>query len=135
MITALALLLAADFTGHWQVNTKLTKAPAITSASTMIYEVVHQEPALSYTRTDKTSGSRRHYAFRTDGVPTQSESNGVVYEHRARWQGQKLLVRTTTALAAWDDAWTLSPDGRRLTIRRTAARQRPHLYVFHRLTP
>ncbi|MBL8175811.1 MAG: hypothetical protein JNK48_14140 [Bryobacterales bacterium] len=126
---AASVLVAAekpDFSGVWKIDVSATKTEPfpLPKTSTLTLTVVHRDPELSVSqRTD--GGLPRDYQYKTNGEKTENLSpHDVKLQSEATWAGAELVIRTAMSAAAgaakMEDRWTLSADGKTLTIVKTS---------------
>jgi hypothetical protein len=127
---SLAAALAAappNFSGAWKVN--LAKSdfgprPAPTSASS---KIDHKDPNLKLAGTEVGEQGERTFEmnFSTDGAETTNQLGPLTMKSKARWEGNALLIESKTnrenGELAMKDKWTLSEDGKTLTVIRTVS--------------
>lgn len=110
-----------DFSGTWQVSlansTFLQRPP-----DRIVVEIEHRDPKLTQTVVTTKAGidERAQFVFTTDGEASTYEFRGASGVTRARWVGEELVIETRVE---WGDRglyfcdhWTLSEDGRVLTM-------------------
>ncbi|MGA2327375.1 MAG: hypothetical protein ABSH05_13915 [Bryobacteraceae bacterium] len=125
---SLAVALAAappNFSGAWKVN--LAKSdfgprPAPNSASS---KIDHKDPSLKVAGTEVGEQGERTFElnFSTDGAETTNQLGPFTMKSKAHWEGNVLMVEskasTENGELAIKDKWTLSEDGKTLTVIRT----------------
>jgi hypothetical protein len=133
LLTALALasaLLAADkpdFTGEWKLNkSKSDLGPmADRMPDTVIVKIDHKEPEIKLSQPGM-RGNTMETRMTTDGKASKSSAEGpmgpMTSTSSAKWAGESLEVKTTRSMGGNEmtqsDKWTLSADGKVLTIER-----------------
>ena len=115
-----------DFTGKWSLDTAKSEFGQMPAPDSMIHDIDHKEPNVKITTSLKsTAGDTTNTrTFSTDGKASTNKLSMAGAEQAvtttAKWDGQSLAVS-----AAFDaqgtpvqlnDTWTLSADGKVLTI-------------------
>lgn len=119
-----------NFTGKWSLDVAKSDFGPMPPPESIVHVIEHAEPNIKITTTQKseageTSNSR---TFTTDGKETTSKvtMGGTPQDVKTtgKWDGQTLaMVATFDAQGATiqlNDTWTLSEDGKVLTITRMA---------------
>jgi len=106
-----------DFSGRWELDTTKSQLRP-TKWNNLALTVAHKEPRLEIAVTLKYPQGP-DYSYRvpltTDGKPASVDMGKNTRIYRSTWLGAKLVIR-------WNEdgdrteTWTLSPDGRNLTI-------------------
>jgi hypothetical protein len=124
---SLAVALAAappNFSGNWKANiakSDFGPMPAPTSASS---KIDHKEPSLKVfaTQVGEQGESTFEMNLSTDGAETTNQIGPLAFKCKAKWDGAALLVESKAATDSGDltlnDKWTLSEDGKTLTVTR-----------------
>ena len=121
-LAALPAFAKPNFTGDWKLNVAKSdfgQMPAPTSAS---YKISHDDPKLK--NSIKQSGQMGDMEFETtyttDGKESTNEMFGQPIKSTAKWDGDTLLIESKGRFGDNDftmtDKWTLSGDGKALTI-------------------
>jgi hypothetical protein len=124
-----------NFSGSWKLNVARSdiQEPRLKGA---VFKIQHQEPEFIISRTLLYSGEQQHMKFnlRTDGSPLVVPYGEEKLMLRVRWDDGSLLCSIRDALAR-DNAdtvkYTLSPNGKVLTVQESGTRQR-RVWVFER---
>lgn len=119
-----------DFTGKWSLDAAKSDFGQMPAPDSLVHDIEHKEPNVKITTTQKseagdTSNTR---TFSTDGKESTNKITMMGTEYpvttRARWEGQSLAVSASFdaqgATVQLNDTWTLSADGKVLTITRVA---------------
>ena len=112
----------ANFSGTWTADLSQSNLHA-PPPRTMIAHIRHNEPELRQelviTKADGTE-SRALFRCRTTGALTTTQLNGTPIRGIARWENQELVIETWLQLGSLEmhlcDRWSLSADGRTLTM-------------------
>jgi hypothetical protein len=128
ILTSLAVALAAappNFSGDWKAN--LAKSdfgpmPAPIRASS---KIDHQDPHLKLVGTEVREEGERTFEMNisTDGAETTNQIGPLTLTTKAKWEGSALLVdskaSTDNGELVIKDQWSLSEDGKTLTVIRS----------------
>jgi hypothetical protein len=137
-LTALAAALAAappNFSGAWKANiakSDFGPMPAPTSASS---KIDHKDPSLKVVATQVGAEGERTFElnYSTDGAETTNQIGPLTFKSKAKWEGAALLVVSKATTDDGDititDKWTLSEDGKTLTVIRTFSGPRGEMTV------
>ena len=133
-VCATALLAAAcgllqaqakpNFSGTWKLNAAKSDFGAMPAPETRTDTITHQDPDLkdSYTQRRQTGEFASEMKYSTDGKETTSSVGGNEIKTTAKWDGDDLAIAGKTqfngANVTMNDRWSLSPDGKTLTIQR-----------------
>jgi ABC-type oligopeptide transport system substrate-binding subunit len=125
ILTSLAVALAAappNFSGVWKANiakSDFGPMPAPIGASS---KIDHQDPHLKLVGTEVREEGERTFEMNisTDGAQTTNRIGPLTLTTKARWEGSTLLVdskaSTDDGEVAIKDQWSLSEDGKTLTV-------------------
>jgi hypothetical protein len=107
-----------DLNGNWTLDTaKSTKGEH--SACSLVVSQNQSSITMERVYQYGTGTGRVSQTFNLDGQPKRIEEGGVVAEGTARWEGDKLVTKVVVTGAVQGEGsgeWTLSPDGRTLTL-------------------
>lgn len=111
-----------DFSGLWKAD--LLKSRYLSPPPKAItIKIDHSDPVLEETiAIENGDGSIETATFRciTNGEPDTSLLNGKPIHGNATWQGDELIIESWTQFGAlkshFRDCWSLSPDGRTLSM-------------------
>jgi hypothetical protein len=128
-LVALALGVAQaakpDFSGNWKLNAAKSDFGAMpTPARTD--KIRHNDPILldSYTQSGPQGEISVDMKYSTDGQETTSSLHGSDLKSVAKWEGDQLVIEGKLSLNGAEvtlkDRWSLSADGKTLTIQRHA---------------
>jgi hypothetical protein len=110
-----------DFTGVWDLNFERStlRGPA---PKRVLIAIAHREPALTteILCLDANGAERRQTLTYRTGAETANSIGEVTVRSNARWQGMELVIEsrmeTPGREAYFKDCWSLSGDGRTLTM-------------------
>ncbi len=128
ILTSLAVALAAappNFSGDWKMNAAKSDfgpGPAPIRASS---KIEHQDPRLKLIGTEVREEGERTFEMNisTDGAQTTNQIGPLTLTTKAKWEGATLLVdskaSTDNGELVIKDQWSLSEDGKTLTVVRS----------------
>ncbi len=135
LITCASLLLQAglngatkpDFSGTWKLNLALSAFGRSPTPGSMTSRIEHREPEIKVH--SEVSGSQGSYAsdytWVTDGRENVNTVRGNEIRSTVTWNGLSLISHAKTTVNGVSlqvvDQWTLSEDGRVLTVSRTVS--------------
>ena len=104
-----------NFTGTWAMDPAKSELGEMPPTTSHVLTIVHKEPNITIDR--EVDGRKDSAPFRTDGVETsfKAECCGEL-KSSGRWEGTTLMRRVGNENITQNDAWTLSADGKTLTI-------------------
>jgi hypothetical protein len=114
-----------NFSGSWRVNmakSDFGPFPAPTSASS---KIDHKDPSLKVAATQVGDQGTLNFElnYMTDGTETTNQVGPLTMKSKAHWDGAALLVDSKASTDNGDltikDRWTMSADGKTLTVDRT----------------
>ena len=119
-LSAMTLLAGPNFSGAWKLNLAKSDLGPAPAPEFMIRTITHNDPVLQISNHQK--GARGEATtilkYTTDGKPaenTNPPSKGTV-----KWDGDKLVVDSVRDFQGAElkshDVWTLSADGKTLTV-------------------
>ncbi len=122
-LAALAFPAAAtpNFSGHWKLNTEKSKLDEPYQEERTID---HKDPELTVSSKVSADGEEEESTvkYRTDGKQTRNMIDGDPLFTTAHWDGDVLVfdseIISDTDTTGLHDRWTLSPDGKHLTVER-----------------
>jgi hypothetical protein len=119
-----------DYSGKWNLDATKSDFGAMPAPTSIVHDIEHKEPNVKITTTQKSEGgdTTNTRTFSTDGKDSTNKITMMGTEYpvktSAKWDGQSLLVSSSFdaqgATVQLNDTWTLSPDGKVLTIARVA---------------
>jgi hypothetical protein len=121
-LAALPVLAKPNFSGDWKLNVSKSSFGQMPAPSSMTNKITHEDPKL--TSHVKQSGEMGDFEFdsnyTTDGKECSNEMFGNPLKSTLKWDGDTLLIDTKGKFGDNDftgqDKWTLSDDGKTLTI-------------------
>jgi hypothetical protein len=142
LVSVMALAAGSrDFSGSWEINQGKSKNLGMMTQMKIILKVKQSDTALDVTTTSTYQGkdqdSQAHYDL--TGNPTTNESPmGGPAETTAKWDGDKLVTTWTSQSAVAGEkvvrieTWSLSPDGKVLTVDSVRGSNAPVVFVYDR---
>jgi hypothetical protein len=132
LLSGFAVLLAAsqvaqakpNFSGEWKLNASKSEFSPMPAPEKRTDKIVHADPKLTVTTTQTNQAGEGTFEqkYATDGSETTNELRGAPMKSTAKWEGDVLMVTTKASFngmdVTLDDKWTLSDDGKVLTIGR-----------------
>lgn len=113
-----------NFSGSWKLNASKSDFGAIPAPDSRTDKITHEEPNLADTMS--TSGQMGDVTadlkYSTDGKETTNSIRGNEIKSTAKWEGDELVISSKGSIQGNDltltDHWSLSEDGKTLTISR-----------------
>jgi len=116
-----------DFSGTWTLNVPRSDFGPFPAPEWRTDVIEHGDGTLKLTRREvNASGQERvgKWTCKTDGAECKNTMGRTEMRSTARWEESTLVVATKTTYegqdASVEDRWVVSPDGRTLTISRSA---------------
>ena len=113
-----------NFSGTWKLNAAKSNFGAIRAPALRIDKISHKGPLIedSFTQSGQRGEQTAHMKYSTDGRETTNILPSGEIKTKARWEGNYLVIDGQTgyngASVILEDRWSLSADGRTLTIQR-----------------
>jgi len=113
-----------NFSGNWKLNTAKSDFGAMPAPDSRTYIITHEDPDLkdSYTQSGQMGELTAEMKYSTDGKETTNSVRGNQIKTTAKWDGDELAIAGKTQFNGADvtlsDRWSLSADGKTLTIQR-----------------
>jgi hypothetical protein len=112
----------SDFSGQWKAD--LAASTLRGDPPTAIFASIAHQSSLLRVEMKIVSGNSAPnvmtFEVRIDGEPTHNSVRGTDWVSRSHWVGRELLIESEVSHAAgrmhFRDYWSLSDDGRRLTM-------------------
>jgi hypothetical protein len=112
-----------DFSGVWKMNPEKTDFGPLPKPEKIIRKIEHRGSKLHMISTQ--GGPRGEatgeYNFVLDGTEQVNKVGNAEFRIKPRWEGNTLYVETRRTVQDGElvlrDRWSLSPDGRTLTVR------------------
>ena len=123
-LAAVAASAKPNFTGDWKLNTAKSDFGQMPAPSSMTQKVVHDEPNLQVhsKQTSDMGDYERDAKYTTDGKECTNTFRDNPATSVVKWDGDALTFDTKGKFGDTDftmkDKWTLSPDGKVLTMER-----------------
>ena len=123
-VAAVAPAAAPNFSGHWKLNAEKSKLDDPYVGMTEERTVDHQDPNLEVSIKAVIDGDNEESTakYTTDGKETRNLVDGDPMFSTVRWSGNALLfesqIISDTDTTELHDRWSLSEDGKTLTIER-----------------
>ncbi len=109
-----------NLSGAWKVNTAKSDFGTAPAPTSMISKIDHRDPVLKISNVTVRERGERTYdlAFATDGAETSNVVDGTEFKTRCKWDGAALLMESRSGPGdrTGKDTWTLSEDGKVLTL-------------------
>jgi hypothetical protein len=118
VLLALPAAAAPNLSGSWILNVAKSQYGQFPAPEIMTRQIQHNDPALSMSTYQKGAQGEvtSELSYTTDGKPLVNGAN----QGAAHWEGDKLVVESSRdyqgAKLTQREEWTLSPDGKTLTI-------------------
>jgi hypothetical protein len=133
-VSSVALLAAAfgllqaqakpNFTGTWKLNVSKSDFGAMPAPDSRTDKITHEDPDLkdSTTQSGQMGEVSAELKYSTDGKETTNMVRGNEVKSTAKWDGDELAIDGKASFNGADvslkDRWSLSADGKTLTILR-----------------
>ena len=116
-----------NLSGTWKVNMSKSDFGRGPAPEARTDSITHEDPNLKDTITQSNQQGEITYDMNyfTDGRETTNTIRGNEFKSTAHWDGDQLAVESKGSLAGpvtLKDRWSLSGDGKTLTLQRHAAR-------------
>jgi hypothetical protein len=124
ILLAWPMLAAPNFTGDWKLNTSKSDFGPMPAPTSMSSKITHDDPQLK--TATKQSGEQGEFEielkYTTDGKEVTNTFMDSPMKSTAKWDGAVLVIDTKANFGGNDvtiqDKWTLSEDGKVLTMNR-----------------
>jgi hypothetical protein len=110
-----------DLTGAWKLNVTKSEFSRLSGLINKSLKIEHSEPKLKVRSTvvDQLGERTESYNFTTDGKTNTNTMNGFATETSSIWNGNEILFDVNRGPNwGYKERWSLSPDGKTLTIKR-----------------
>jgi hypothetical protein len=113
-----------NFSGTWKLNTGQSDFGAMPAPDSRTDKIAHADPDLtdSMTQSGQNGEVTAELKYSTDGKETTNSVRGNQVKSTAKWEGDELVIDGKAAFNGADvtlkDRWSLSGDGKTLTIQR-----------------
>ena len=110
-----------NFSGTWTLNVAKSDFGILGGPNSRTDVIIHKGPSLSNVIVANTQQGKQEFKhnYTTDGKATVNQLGTVEIKSTAKWVGSNLVISSTYILNApvsSEARWTLSPDGKTLTI-------------------
>jgi hypothetical protein len=110
-----------NFTGTWKIDRALSDAPALKDLDDLTYVISYAAPEMRVRRLikeKKQAESTSELVYYTDG---RGENISFLFGHRTwksktSWVGNTLVSKFRVDLSAYKETWSVSVDGKTLTV-------------------
>ncbi|HEV2201216.1 MAG TPA: hypothetical protein VGR73_15470 [Bryobacteraceae bacterium] len=122
VLMAGAVHAAPNFSGEWKLNLSRSNYGSFPAPLGVTRKIVHADPKLSMTTTQKGPQSEltSQLNYTTDGKESVNKLQTGESKGSAQWIADKLMIESSReiqgATLKQKEIWTLSPDGKTLTI-------------------
>jgi hypothetical protein len=124
-LLALALAMAPDFSGEWTMNFEKSRfGENYRAPAKWVDKVVQKEHELTVDRMELTHAGKRtgQLFYTTYGKECSNDIAGNIVRSVVKFEGDELVFHHTSkfngADIKLDDRWSLSPDGKTLSVKR-----------------
>ena len=127
VVGAICLATPMNFSGTWKLNIEKSKFGALPGPVSRTINITHRDPALKLEVTETTANDNRSSVleYTTDGKKCINKVRGMDFRSIVQWQQGVLVIETEGIYQGEEfhatDRWTLSPDGKTITILREAS--------------
>lgn len=118
---------APNFSGNWKINAAKTDVGPLPAPEKYEQKIDHKDPSLKFTinQASQMGEFTSDHAYTTDGAECVNKVRGNEIKSKVTWEGEKLKFDSKMnyqgAEVSFLDKWTLSADGKVLTIERHIA--------------
>jgi hypothetical protein len=127
LCASLPLLAAPNFTGSWKLNASKSEFGPMPPPDSMSMKIDHQEPKLAVATKQSRDGNDFESTanYTTDGKECTNEFRGNPRKSTLKWDGDVLVIESKGKFGDNEytsvEKWTLSADGKTLSIARHMA--------------
>ena len=113
-----------NFSGDWKLNSAKSDFGPLPAPTTRTDKITHSDPTLKVSISASGQQGEMNYEmeYNTEGKETTNDLRGNPAKTTGKWDGDALLLDTKASFGGNDlelmDKWTLSEDGKTLTINR-----------------
>ena len=124
MLAALPVLAKANFSGDWRLNVSKSEFGQMPAPNSMTQKIAHEAPRLKVAAKSSSERGDFEYQFNftTDGKECANEIRGNPSRSTLKWDGDALVIESKSRFGDSEftirDKWTLSADGKTLTMER-----------------
>lgn len=111
-----------NFSGEWKFNAAKSDFGKFPAPQSITRKIAQQGAKLSMTNIQKGAQGEvtTELVYTTDGKPVTNKAQGGESKGSAQWIGDKLMIESSREVQGvtltQKDIWTLSPDGKTLTV-------------------
>jgi len=111
-----------DFSGTWKLNASKSDFGQMPAPDSMTQKITHQDPSLkvNFASTGGMGDMTYDFSYTTDGKECVNHMGDNEFKSTLKWDGDDLVVDIKGSFGGTDftakDRWTLSGDGKTLTI-------------------
>lgn len=105
-----------DFSGTWKVNGQKTDYGVMPGPRSTTLNIEHKDPDLKLAMTGGSGERALNLAFTTDGSECTNYVGDTAVTSKVNWDGAALAMEHRAGSVLVRDRWSLSEDGRVLTI-------------------
>ena len=116
------LLAAPNFSGTWKLNASKSDFGPAPAPTSMTRTISHEEPKLKVATKQSTDNGdfETEFNYTTDGKECSNEIRGNPIKSVLKWDGDTLVINSKSKFndneMTIEDKWTLSPDGKSMTL-------------------
>lgn len=111
-----------NFSGAWKMNASKSDFGPMPAPDTLERKITHEDPSLKWSQTQsgQQGTATTEVAYTTDGKPSTNKTPRGEVTGVAKWDGDVLTINSKREVQGMEitqaERWTLSPDGKTLTI-------------------
>ncbi len=123
-LLSVAALAAPNFTGEWKLNASKSDFGPMPAPEKLLMKVDHKEPAITVQneQTTQQGEMKTEQTYSTDGKENKNKNRNSEMISKLKWEGEALTIDSKLDFqgneVSLKDNWTLSSDGKVLTIKR-----------------
>ena len=124
LLCAAAASAKSNFTGDWKMNPAKSEFGPMPAPSSITQKITHNDPELKVTSTQVSERGEftTELAYTTDGKECINKMRMGESKSTLKWDGDALVIDAKLDFqgnpVTLTDTWTLSPDGKTLTVKR-----------------
>ncbi len=113
-----------NFSGQWKMNASLSDFGAMTPPTSLVQEITHNDPDLKVvtTQAGEMGEFKVESTYTTDGKECVNKFRNIERKSTLTWAGDSLVIESKLDMegnvVTVSEKWTLSEDGKTLTISR-----------------
>ena len=111
-----------NFAGDWKLNAAKSEFGQFPAPSSMTQKITHEDPSLKISVKMSTDNGDMNWEanYKTDGTETSNQFGPNEMKSKTTWDGDTLVINTKGQFGdnemTMQDKWTLSADGKTLTV-------------------